>query len=512
MPTFRELMREGVTGDNGLLPGFPPNTGVGWHTLATGTWPSEHGSTNNTYPPDRRGQLQQPHRLRHRRACSRPTRSRSPPSEPARRSSRSSGSAPATTCPRCRGRSSTSGRSSRTAASCVNYDLPGQPAGANRFGVSYQRTGSDNESPLYNVPRSPTQAAGRTCRPSRDPAADPVPPAEHRLPGSGQRRPLLRPLHLRLDGRARPSFDHVLVVPSTAGKNGNAAIANLAQGEWDESKVTLDRREGRSDRGLLHEAHRPDVRPVEACGSTSRRSRASTPPTTSSGRLRLGSASRRRSRATSRARLRPTSRRSRRASWTRTPTSSKGLKWADAHWAYLDFIFDDLEVDADLLQLGNPVTDEFSHQFMALYTPRDIDGDPNPYFDDVENDDIPDGRVAIREGYVKSAYHEADETLELGRELMGEHDTTVFASSDHGFAPQWYAVNAGQDPGRRRDHRRREPEQLPHHRPLPRGRRPAGQAERRRSTSTSPAVTRAGSSRRLSTRRSGTRSSRPSRT
>ena len=32
-----------------MLQGFPPNTGVGWHTMATGTWPGEHGSTNNTF-------------------------------------------------------------------------------------------------------------------------------------------------------------------------------------------------------------------------------------------------------------------------------------------------------------------------------------------------------------------------------------------------------------------------------------------------------------------------------
>src|SRR5215207_8896065 len=49
MPTYKALMRAGVKGDNGLVQGFPPNTGVGWYTLATGTWPSEHGSTNNTY-------------------------------------------------------------------------------------------------------------------------------------------------------------------------------------------------------------------------------------------------------------------------------------------------------------------------------------------------------------------------------------------------------------------------------------------------------------------------------
>ena len=49
MPTYADLMRNGVKGVNGLVQAFPPNTGVGWYTLATGTYPSEHGSTNNTF-------------------------------------------------------------------------------------------------------------------------------------------------------------------------------------------------------------------------------------------------------------------------------------------------------------------------------------------------------------------------------------------------------------------------------------------------------------------------------
>src|SRR5438046_2926003 len=49
MPAYASLLRQGVEGNNGLLQGFPPNTGVGWYTLATGTWPGEHGSTNNTF-------------------------------------------------------------------------------------------------------------------------------------------------------------------------------------------------------------------------------------------------------------------------------------------------------------------------------------------------------------------------------------------------------------------------------------------------------------------------------
>ena len=49
MPTFRDLMKDGVRGRNGLVQAFPPNTGVGWATLATGAYPGEHGSTNNTF-------------------------------------------------------------------------------------------------------------------------------------------------------------------------------------------------------------------------------------------------------------------------------------------------------------------------------------------------------------------------------------------------------------------------------------------------------------------------------
>src|SRR5215813_2339401 len=49
MPTYAALMRSGATGDNGLTQGFPPNTGQGWYTMATGAWPGVHGSTNNTF-------------------------------------------------------------------------------------------------------------------------------------------------------------------------------------------------------------------------------------------------------------------------------------------------------------------------------------------------------------------------------------------------------------------------------------------------------------------------------
>jgi len=49
MPTYAGVIAEGVKGQNGLVQAFPPNTGVGWYTLATGAYPGEHGSTNNTF-------------------------------------------------------------------------------------------------------------------------------------------------------------------------------------------------------------------------------------------------------------------------------------------------------------------------------------------------------------------------------------------------------------------------------------------------------------------------------
>ena len=137
MPTYKDLMKRGVRGKNGLLQGFPPNTGVGWHTLATGTWPGEHGSTNNTF--HRTGAASTPRRASRRTGSSRRTRSSSRPSGPGRRSSRWSGSPPARSGPSSRGRSIDFRTFIGGRGITLNFDLPGQPALAQSFGVQYQR-------------------------------------------------------------------------------------------------------------------------------------------------------------------------------------------------------------------------------------------------------------------------------------------------------------------------------------------------------------------------------------
>jgi hypothetical protein len=105
------------------------------------------------------------------------------------------------------------------------------------------------------------------------------------------------------------------------------------------------------------------------------------------------------------------------------------------------FVLGELQPETDLAMVGFPVTDEFSHQFLGLLTPTDLDGRPNPCFDNVDGEGPRDNRIGVRTGYIRSAYHGADAKLGLTRRFMPDA-AVVMASSDHGFAA-WEAVNAG---------------------------------------------------------------------
>ena len=117
----------------------------------------------------------------------------------------------------------------------------------------------------------------------------------------------------------------------------------------------------------------------------------------------------------------------------------------------INYILGTLQPDTDLAMVGYPFTDEVSHQFMALVSPTEPDGAPNPCydvnpkFDDVQCTGPRDGRTGSRSARATSAARTRTPTRSSGitRELMGGNPTT-FAGSDHGFAPQWYAVNANE--------------------------------------------------------------------
>jgi 2',3'-cyclic-nucleotide 2'-phosphodiesterase (5'-nucleotidase family) len=427
MPTYANLLATGVEGANGLLQAFPPNTGVGWHTLATGTWPSEHGSTNNTYFRAGEGNfnnrtgfatdgvLQADHIA-----------------QAAERAGKTVVSlewvATRNVVPQVQGpvvdfRTFFSNR-----GILLNYDLAGQPAGANAFGVSYQRVDLDSADPAWtNVPASYSPAKQEQLKVTNTafPATDNV-----------DRFYDLYIYDSTDDGAT--TYDGVLVVPSTAGKNGALAVADLSAGEWADVKVTLAGARAGQTAGFYLKAIEiaPDLSTFRIYFTSIARVNATYNALGTAGSAAF---------AETLARDFPTS-----TAADFAPLEAgivdedtyveQGLMWKDAHWPYLEYIVETLGVHPDLLLMGNPVTDEFSHQFLALTVPTDIDGNPNPYFDDVNGDGTKDDRVAIREGYIRSAYEEADQTLALGRELMSD-GTAVFATSDHGFAPQWYAVN-----------------------------------------------------------------------
>jgi 2',3'-cyclic-nucleotide 2'-phosphodiesterase (5'-nucleotidase family) len=426
MPTFRDLLKRGVSGDNGLLQGFPPNTGVGWHTLATGTWPGEHGSTNNTF---------------HRTGAGFDTTSSFATTgilqadtllQSAERAGKTvvamewvaaRGLVPALQGPVVDFRTFIGGR-----GITLNFDLPGQPALANSFGVQYQRQDLAAATGWTNVPASHSPAKETTFTHNNS-----------QVPGNG----LWNVYIYDSTNNGSVNYDRVVIVNSADAKDGSKAVANIGRGQWADAKLTLAS-------GAL-------------AGKTAGFYTKLLDLNADASRFRLYFTSVQRVNATYNA-LGPAGSDAFAETLARDfPTSTaadfaplealivdedtyveQGLKWADSHFAYLRYIFQTLDVDADMLYLGTPITDEFQHQFSGLLVPRDIDGRRNPYFDNVDGMGSRDGRLDEREGYIRAAYHEADETLKLGLELMGKKDTTVMASSDHGFAPQWLAINARQ--------------------------------------------------------------------
>jgi 2',3'-cyclic-nucleotide 2'-phosphodiesterase (5'-nucleotidase family)/predicted AlkP superfamily phosphohydrolase/phosphomutase len=457
LPTITGLIGNGVRGENGLLQGYPGNTGVGWHTLATGTWPGEHGSTNNTF--HRGGEAD--------------FAASSSAFEPgilqadtiAQAAERAGETVVAVEWVGARGydpplqgpvvdfRSFFSDR-----GVLVNYDLPGQPAGADAFGVAYQRVDLRPAEDWTNVPQSFSPAMEQQLK-----LTNTAFPPEVNVDRSfdlyiydstddGQTnydRVLVSPADGAAGGSgvtpvaelATPATD---ATPAASAKDGAGAVADLRQGEWSDVKVQLlGERAGQTAGFYLKPIEiAPDLSKFRIYYSSLSRVNASyngcdyaadcASPSGFNETL---------------ARDFPTATASDFAPLEAGIVDEgtyveQGMLWARAHQEYLRYILGELGVEPDLLLLGVPVTDEFSHQFLGLISQTEMDGQANPYFDDVEGDGTPDGRVDIRTGYIRSAYTLADETLGMGLDLLGE-EADVFVSSDHGFAPAYYSVNAG---------------------------------------------------------------------
>ena len=426
MPTMKDLMAKGVKGDNGLAPAFPPNTGVGWYTLATGTYPSEHGSTNNTF--HRTGEAN----FNNRTSLGASILQADTLQQAAERAGKKVASV-----------EWVGSRTHNLAGPVIDFRNFFSTRGVLTFPlVASEQAGAAAFGVVYDI-ASISAATGWTNTPAGDDTVSPPQQALLTVATTFADQNPTRTYDVYIYDsvvNGTSAYDRVVLARSGVSKDASQAAANLGVGEWVDVRLT-------GADGLI------GVRAGQTAGFYVKLTGlAGSAGTISSFKIYFTSVSR----AIATCACDP--------NFESTlvdmfPTSTaadfapleagiidedtyveQGLMWADFHRPALQYILTVVQPDTDLLFLGAPTTDEFQHQFTALYTPTDIDGNPNPYFDDLTNDDIPDGRVTTREGYVRSAYKEADDTLTLGRSLMGSNPT-VFVSSDHGFAPQWYAVN-----------------------------------------------------------------------
>ncbi len=223
MPTYTDLMANGVRGDNGLTQAFPPNTGVGWFTLATGAYPGEHGSTNNTFHRVGEGNFNN-------------------------RTSFAGGILQADTIANAAERAGkkvaqiewVGGRSANIAGPTVDFANffstrgvlaaplnASEQAGAASFGISYQVAAF-------------AAAAGWTNVPAGDPSA---PPQQTQLTiattFAAQNPTRVYDVYVydsNVDGTA--AYDHTILVRSAAAKDGNQMSVDLAVGDFEEIKLT----------------------------------------------------------------------------------------------------------------------------------------------------------------------------------------------------------------------------------------------------------------------------------
>ena len=443
MPTMQSLMNSGLKGVNGMQPGFPPNTGVGWYTMMTGTWPSEHGSTNNTY-----------HRIGEGAFNNRTSFSQLQSGQPTMQADTLAAAAERA------GKKVAQidwvgGVQSAIAGPTVDFTNFFSTRGvlASPLNASEQ-TGAATFNISYQVAAF-APAAGWSGVPAGDDNV--APPQQTTLLVAttfGAQNPSRTYdiyVYDSIDDDSA-AYDTVILVRSGASKNAALAAVDLEVGDFEEIKLTgadglIGDRAGQTAgfyTKLIDLA--PDLSSFKIYFTSVQRVIA-TCSTAACNALPAGGVGENRLEKYLAENF-PTY-----IAGDFAPLEARIIdedtyveQGRDLHNAYADgvatYILGTLQPDTDVAFVGFPTTDEIQHQFLALTVPTDMDGAANPYFDDLEGNATPDGRLAIRQGYIQDAYADADATLAQARTLMGGNPTT-FVGSDHGFAPQWYAVNAG---------------------------------------------------------------------
>lgn len=431
LPNMAAMLKSGASsGENGILTQAPTNTGAGWYTLATGAWPAVTGSTNNTFHANGASFSSR------KAAFDAGVLQAESIAQAAERGGKrvaqiewSGGRNAAIEGPTVDYRLFLSGRGVAT-----NYIDPADiPSFVASFGLQFDHpAGYAGQAPY--APALPSPAVGWTNIPlSFSPAME----MHLRVLDYGTDKYGLEALLYDSTDDAQVNYDRVLFSPT---KNGAAAVADLAKGEWADVKVSII---GGSYAGLTAgflvkvEEMTADLSHVRLFHTSVARAIASWPGWP-------GEAGFTGDFAEYIAQKFPSSTSADYAILESGIVSEdtyveQGLYWEKLYQPLIEYIL--TLYQPDLVLAGYPTTDEFSHQFLGLITPYLPNGDPNPAYDDVQVNGTPDGLVAKREGYIKRSYQGADATLGLVQSLMPKFTATI-ASSDHGFAPQFLAIDA----------------------------------------------------------------------
>ena len=433
LPTMGELLRKGMSAaGGGLLPEAPPNTGAGWYSLATGAWAGVHGSTNNTFHVNGT-----PFTNRTAAFDSGVLQAETIAQSAERGGKRvaqvewAGGRNGAIDGPTIDFRSFFSGRGVTT-----NYLSPDDQAGfVASFGLQFDHpAGFAGQAPFPEA--APAPATGWTNVPA---SFSPAREMRMRVLDFGTDKYGLSAYLYDTTNNGRTDYDRVLLAP---GKDGAAAVGVLRQGQWSDVKVTIS---GGSlagkTAGFLVKVERltPDLSQVRLFHTSVARANATwaawpgdpSYPTATDFEEYL-------------AQRFPSSTAADFAVLEAGIVSEdtyveQGLYFEKSNRPMLEYVVRTYK--PDLLLAGYPTTDEFQHQFLGLVSPTLPNDTPNPAYDDVQVNGTPDGRVAQRKAYLERAYRGADATLALARSLMAK-DPVTFVSSDHGFAPQFAAVDA----------------------------------------------------------------------
>ena len=433
VPGFRELLRRGARASgNGLLTQAPPNTGAGWFTLATGAWPGVAGSTNNTFHKNG-----QPFANRTSAFDSGVLEAETLAQAAERGGKRvaqiewAGGRSGTIQGPTLDFRNFRSGRGVAT-----NYIAPTDDAGFTAsFGLQFDHPdGFAGNAPFPQA--APSPALGWTDVPSSD---SPAKEMRLRVIDFGVDKYGLNAYiyDSRDDGRTR--YDRVLF---STTKDGDDSVGDLREGEWADVKVKIQDSSalnGKTGAFLVKvERLTRDLSQVRLFHTSVTRAIATWPtwpgepgftgdfedfvaerfPSSQAGDFAVLEA----------------------GIVSEETYVEQGLYWEKSYRPLIKYVLD--KYRPDLAMVGYPVTDEFQHQFLGLVTRRLPNGARNPAYDDVQVNGTPDGRVDEREEFIERAYSGADATMRLAQQRLRDRDLNTFVSSDHGFAPQFAAIDA----------------------------------------------------------------------